>query len=116
MGAVDMYVPITQSNLLTAPNPLFHHSLGDQLIDRGFNETGPDPFVIAIPFAIVGDPWTIVDNVPIKFSECSREPLQDRVILSIGVIEFGQHAVDVIERGRVAPGLDHSPRWSWPHN
>src|SRR5450631_2431392 len=67
---------------------LFDHPFGDQLIDGGFNEPRRDPFLAAIPLAIVGDPGTIVDNVPVELSECSRELLQDCVLLSARIIEF----------------------------
>jgi hypothetical protein len=50
---------------------LFHHALRDELIDRGFNETGRNPLFASIPLTIVGNPGTIVDDVPIEFSECS---------------------------------------------
>src|SRR5450631_1858958 len=51
---------------------LFDHPFGDQLIDGGFNEPRRDPFLAAIPLAIVGDPGRLLTMYPLN-SVSARE-------------------------------------------
>src|SRR6266498_5348291 len=53
---------------------LLDHALADHLIDRRLDETGADPFSIAIPFAVVDNVRRVVGDVRLQFPYILEHP------------------------------------------